>query len=361
MKKIAFFLTFCWTLCFLGHALVAAELQRFEFTDRQMGMPLRVVLYAESQALADRAAKAVFAKFSAINDIASDYKDDSEIMRLSRKSPMKPQEAIEISSDLEAMLRFGKELSDQSDEAFDLTIGPLTQLWRKTKRSRKLPADDVLQAAREAVDYRALVLAKDPARKSCAALTKPNMRLDLGGIAVGYAVDQSLLELKRMGIERAMIDSSGDIGCSGPPPGETGWRIGVAPLNPAAAPSRYLRLANAALTTSGDAFQHITLDGQRYSHIVDPRTGLGLTRPAAATVIAADCMSADALATAICVLGPERGFKLLQKYPGAEAVILLAPRRDEERPQVEVQETAGFKKYEESPTPAPAANEKSSH
>jgi thiamine biosynthesis lipoprotein len=355
MKTAAILLS----LCCVSQAIVAAELQRFEFTDRQMGMPLRVVLYTKSEAHAERGAKAVFAKFSAINDIASDYKDDSEIMRLSKASPVMASEAIPISDDLAAMLIFGQGLAEKSEGAFDLTIGPLTQLWRKTKRSRKLPAPDILQTARDAVDYRALLLAKEPTGKIKAALIKPNMRLDLGGIAVGYAVDQSLVELKRMGIDRAMIDSSGDIGCSGPPPGERGWRIGIAPLNPAAAPSRYVRLANAALTTSGDAFQHFTLEGQRYSHIVDPRTGLGLSRPTAVTVIAPNCMSADSLATAVCVLGPERGFQLLKEYPGTDAVMLLAPRRDAQNPQVEVFETTGLKKYEELPTPAPAANEKS--
>ena len=348
MKILVFFIAFS-NVCF---SVSAAELQRFEFSDRQMGMPLRVLLYAENRELAERGAKAVFAKFSALNDIASDYKDDSEIMRLSRMSPLKPTEAVPISAELAAMLTFGQRLSKQTDGAFDLTIGPLTQLWRKTKRSRKLPADDVLQAARAAVDYRALLLSEEPKGKPRAALTKPNMRLDLGGIAVGYAIDQSLAELKHLGIKHAMIDSSGDIGCSGPPPGERGWRIGIAPLNPNAAPSRYLRLSNAALTTSGDAYQHITLDGERYSHIIDPATGLGLKRPVAVTVIARDCITADAVAKTICILGHERGFKLLAEYPGSDAIMLLAPRRDEENANIEVHETPGVKNYEEAPTPA---------
>ncbi len=105
------------SLCYLAQATIAAELQRFEFTDRQMGMPLRVVLYAESQAQAERAAKAVFAKFSAINDIASDYKDDSEIMRLSDASPRKANEAFPISDDLAMMLAFGQTLAEKSDGA----------------------------------------------------------------------------------------------------------------------------------------------------------------------------------------------------------------------------------------------------
>ncbi len=348
-------LLICATFCFPLFSL-AAEPQRFEFTDQQMGMPVRVVLYAENKELAERTAKVVWDKFAAINAIASDYQDDSEIMRLSRAAPMKPNDAIPVSADMAAMLGFGQQLAERSGGVFDLTIGPMTQLWRKTKRSRKLPDDKALQAAREAVDYRALVLAKDQSSgKPTVALTKPKMRLDLGGLAAGYAIDQSLAELKRLGIDRAMIDSSGDIGCSGPPPGECGWRIGIAPLNPNGPPSRYLRICNAALTTSGDAYQHITLNGQRYSHIVDPATGLGLTRPVAVTVIARDCMTADALATTVCIMGQERGFKLLNDYPGSDAIMLLAPLRTNENPQVEIHETAGVKAYEESPTIAPEA------
>ncbi len=150
------------------------------------------------------------------------------------------------------------------------------------------------------------------------------MRLDLGGIAMGYAVDEALKVLRDRGITRALVDASGDIGVSDPPPGKDGWTIGVVPLSAAGTPSREIVLANAAVTTSGDAFQHVTIDGTRYSHIVDPRTGLGLTDQSGVTVIAPDCTTADSMATAVSVMGPTAGLEFVEATPAAAAFIVRA-------------------------------------
>jgi thiamine biosynthesis lipoprotein len=302
------------------------QLQRFETTEIKMAMPVRVVLYAKSADQAKQGFKIVFDRFTTVNAIMSDYQPDSELMKLSAGAPHvknsdQKNRSQTVSDDLFTVLQFGQELSKNSDGAFDMTIGPLTSLWRKTKRNRELPPPEVLEAARKLVDYKNVILNE---KEKSVTLARSGMRLDAGGIAVGYTVDMALAELKKNGITRAMIDASGDIGCSDAPPNQTGWRIGIAPLNPTAPPSRFLRIANAAITTSGDSYQHVTIAGQRYSHIVDPKTGVGLHRPVAATVYARDCISADALATTVCILGPERGMELLKKYPGSEMVMLLA-------------------------------------
>jgi thiamine biosynthesis lipoprotein len=143
------------------------------------------------------------------------------------------------------------------------------------------------------------------------------MRLDLGGIGVGYAVDRALEVLTTRGIKAAMIDASGDIAVSEPPPGEHGWRIALTPLGGSGDEVPVILLSHAAVTTSGDAYQAAEIDGRRYSHIVDPRTGLGVPGPAAVTVIARDCTTADALATAASVLGPDRGLEVLAGFPGS--------------------------------------------
>ena len=149
------------------------------------------------------------------------------------------------------------------------------------------------------------------------------MRLDLGGIAAGYAADEALTALNQKGVTRAMIDASGDIVVGDPPPGTEGWRIGIAPLtDPKGPPSRFLLLKNASVTTSGDAFQHVEFGGKRYSHIVDPRTGLGLTDQSSVTVVARDGTTADSLATAVSVLGPTRGLELIERTAGAAALIV---------------------------------------
>ncbi|MDX1964383.1 MAG: FAD:protein FMN transferase [Pirellulales bacterium] len=306
-----------------------AELQRFTATERHMGMSVRVVLYAPSADEAQAGFAAVFGTFARLNQVFSDYLPDSELMRLCKTANAQPGTAVSVSADLFRIITLGQQLSRQTEGAFDVTIGPLTQLWRKSKRTRALPAPEVLEQAKAALGYKKLLL--DP-RQEAVTFLRGDLRLDLGGIAVGYTIDQALAELKKLGIERAMIDASGDIGCSGPPPGQTGWRIGLTPLDPEAPANRYVRLAHGAITTSGDAFQSITIDGTRYSHIVDPATGLGCTRWSATTVIARDCVTADSLATAISVLGPERGLPLLSKYPGTEAVLLVGPATGQPTP-----------------------------
>ncbi len=152
------------------------------------------------------------------------------------------------------------------------------------------------------------------------------MLLDLGGIAVGYAVDEALALLKTRGIASALVDGSGDIGVTDAPPGQAGWRIGIAPLDVEKEPSRYLILKNAAVTTSGDAFQFVEFEGKRYSHIVDPQTGLGLVDHSSVTVIARNCTIADSYTKAVSVLGPERGLKLIDETPGAAAIVVRAPQ-----------------------------------
>ena len=138
---------------------------------------------------------------------------------------------------------------------------------------------------------------------------------------MGYTVDEVLDVLAEQGIRQALVDGSGDIGLGDPPPGKTGWTIGIAPPAADEPPTRYVTLANAAITTSGDVFQHVDIDGVRYSHIVDPKTGLGLTDRSSVTLIARDCLTADSVTKAIAVGGPDKGLKLVAANPGAEVLI----------------------------------------
>jgi thiamine biosynthesis lipoprotein len=251
----------------------------------------------------------------------SDYDPHSELMQLCRTAGLgKP---VHVSHDLLVVLSQSQALSKKSDGAFDVTVGPLVKLWRKARRTRQFPVPDELAAARELVGFRNLRVDE---QAGAVELTKPGMLLDLGGIAVGYAVDEALAVLKTRGIASALIDGSGDIGVSDAPPGQAGWRIGIAPLDADKEPSRYLILKNAAVTTSGDAFQFVEFDGKRYSHIVNPHTGLGLVDHSSVTVIAGNCTIADSYTKAVSVLGPQRGLKLIDETPGAAAIVVRAPQ-----------------------------------
>jgi FAD:protein FMN transferase len=282
-----------------------------------MGQPIKILLYAPDEPAANRAAEAAFARIAELDRVMSDYQPQSELSRLSATAGS--GQAVPLSADLWLVLDRSQRLAERTDGAFDITVGPYVRLWRRARREKELPSDARLAEARQAVGYRNLRL--DDERRT-AELLAPHMRLDLGGIAVGYAVDEAMAVLGSQGIRRALIDASGDILVSDSPPGESGWRVGIAPLDAEGPPSRYLSLRMTAVTTSGDAFQHVVIAGRRYSHIVDPHTGLGLTDRGSVTVVARDCITADSFATAVSVLGPKRGLKLIDETPGAAALIV---------------------------------------
>jgi thiamine biosynthesis lipoprotein len=299
-----------------------AALERFEFSEPQMGVPFRVVFYAPDPATATNAARAVFARIRALNDVLSDYEFDSELSRLSRTAGR--GETVPVSAELWTVLHRAQDLAQRTGGAFDITVGPCVSVWRRARRDREMPTPARLAAARAATGWQQLEL---DAAAHTARLEVPRMRLDLGGIAKGYAADEGLKVLAGHGITRALISGGGDLAVSAPPPGQPGWRIELPPLDAPGAParSRFVRLQQAALATSGDVFQYVEIDGVRYSHIVDPRTGLGLTNRSLVTVIAPDGLTADSLSTAISVLGPEHGRRLARR----EAVGLsLAWQRD---------------------------------
>lgn len=292
---------------------------RIRETRRLMGVPWTITVYA-SEAAAHAAIAAAFAEISRLEGILSDYDPDSELSRLSAASPTSAP--VAVGDDLWRVLREAVAWRDASAGAFDPTIGPLTTLWRQSRRSGVMPRADKLAAARQAVGPDRLVLDVD---RRTAMLVAAAMRLDLGGIGMGYAIDRGMEVLAMHGITSAMIDASGDIAVSGPPPGAAAWTIKVdARVDDDSAGRETLTVVNAAVTTSGDAFQAVEIDGVRYSHVVDPRTGLGVAGPAAVTVIAADCTTADAVATAANVLGPEAGLAFVETVPGTAARFVMS-------------------------------------
>ncbi|MGE3821738.1 MAG: FAD:protein FMN transferase, partial [Isosphaeraceae bacterium] len=209
---------------------------------------------------------------------------------------------------------------ERSGGAFDVTVGPAVRQWRRARRDRKMPTVENLARARALTSSDFLTL--DPESRSV-RLEKPGMKLDLGGIAKGWASDEALKVLKRHGIESALVAGAGDVVVGGPPPGKDGWVVGVAPLeNPDATPERYFSLRDVAISTSGDAERFVEIEGKRYSHIVDPRTALGVINRASVTIISREGATSDALATAVYALGPEKGLALVEETPGASCLIV---------------------------------------
>jgi thiamine biosynthesis lipoprotein len=247
----------------------------------------------------------------------SDYETDSEVNELSRTSGQDKE--VPLSPDLWEILWKSQEISRRSHGAFDVTIGPCTALWRKARREKKLPDPERLERARARVGYTNLLLRP---RNHSANLLAPNMQLDLGGIAKGYAADEALKTLRSLGITSAFVAASGDIALGDAPPGQPGWRIGIAGYDAPGGPRQMdVYLKNCGISTSGDASQRLDINGTRYSHILNPFTGLGLTNHSLATVIAPTCTISDTLDTTLCIVEPKEGLALAKKYHAKARIV----------------------------------------
>lgn len=252
----------------------------------------------------------------------SDYIEESELNRLSRTSGS--GESVEVSEDLFNVLQESVRMAEMTDGLFDITIGPMSKFWRVVRMSPdpELPTDEELGELQEKVGYQYIKLYEE---NRSVELLNPGMQLDLGGIAKGYAAEEALAVLRKHGIEKALIDAGGDVTLGDSPPARDTWDVAV-PKNQTKGKEKgfiTLQVANRTVTTSGDLFQYVVIDGQRYSHILHPKTGLGATRQIQATVISSDGMQADALASVLTLMEPEEGMKLINGLNQTEAVIFM--------------------------------------
>ena len=308
----------------LGLAVPCAA-ERFEFEEPHMGTMVRLVLHSSDREAASGAARAAFDRIADLDAALSDYRDSSEVSRLAGAAG---GPAVSVGRDLFAVLARAEDLWRRSGGAFDVTVGPVVRLWRRTLRTGDWPDPARREEALVLVGSEKMHL--DAAARTV-RLERPGMRIDLGAIAKGYAGDEALGVLRGRGVPSALVAVGGDVVAGEAPPGDSGWIVAVAPDTVADGPTigigtrraglERLLLRNAAVSTSGDSEQWIERDGLRYSHILDPRTGIGLTGRRRATVVAPDGITADSLATAACVLGPAEGVALVESTPGAMAIV----------------------------------------
>jgi FAD:protein FMN transferase len=262
-------------------------MDRHEFTQMHMGVQVRLTLFSVERSTAERAARAGFRRFSELDAIMSDYQTNSELNRVAREASKGP---VKISPDLARVMRQAYRVYQITDGAFDVTAKPQVDLWRAARRSAVLPEAQAMRAAR--------ALTNGSRARVTDGMLGPipeGMRFDLGGIAKGDACDQVLAVMREEGVESAMVEAGGDIAVSGPPPGKEGWTIAISGV------TEPVTLKYQAMSTSGDSEQFVEIAGVRYSHVLDPRTGVGVTNRRQVTVIAPNGLTSDPLATAGCI------------------------------------------------------------
>jgi thiamine biosynthesis lipoprotein len=301
-----------WAVCLssvVGNLSGAPETpvqERYEYSRFLMGTLFRIVVYSSSEERARQGSEAAFRRVEQLNQILSDWEKDSELNLLVRSASRVPQP---VSPELMEVLEASFRLSELSEGAFDITSGPPVALWRRARQTGSLPSQPDIEAALSRVGYRRVILDRDAGTVS---LASRGMQIDLGGIAKGYAVDQALKTLGENDLDRAMVDGGGDIVVSGAPPNRETWRVEIRKVNGLDWSFLPIEIVNAAIATSGDVHQSFEIEGQRYSHIVDPRTGQATTSSVQVTVMAPTAMQADGLATALSVLTPGQGVELVE-------------------------------------------------
>jgi thiamine biosynthesis lipoprotein len=292
-----------------------------------MGTFSRVVVIAGSERAAKKCVEAAFEVQRQIEELMSYQREDSELTRINRDAADKPVPVNPLTFEV---LQKSIEFSRLSDGAFDVTVGPLMDLWKAAGEANEPPAEEALAEARAKVGYEKLILDE---KNMTVQFAVKGMRIDLGGIGKGYAVDKSVEAMKKRGAIGGMVDLGGNIRCFGRPPrGQEHWRVGL--QDPNVAPEDMdaskillvLALTDQSVATSGDYRRFVEVQGTKQSHIIDAGTGKGANKLVSDTIIAPDATTADALSTAVNVLGPEKGLALIERLPDIEAILIPATK-----------------------------------
>ncbi|MBN2182810.1 MAG: FAD:protein FMN transferase [Sedimentisphaerales bacterium] len=292
-----------------------------------MGTFARVVVVAKDTKTAEKCVEAAFAEIYNVDNLMSDYKSDSEIGIVNKNAA---DHAVEVGESTFGLLQKSVEFSKLTEGAFDITVGPLVDLFHAAQENKIAPDKEQIDKAKSRVGFEKLIL--DPNNRTVKFAVE-GMRLDLGGIAKGYAIDKAIEAAHKTGAIGAMVDIGGDIRCFGKPAkGKNYWLVGL--QNPDLTEEATgldlvlrLKIKEGAITTSGDYQQFVIIDGKQYSHIIDRRTGTSSDSLSSVTIIADNATDADALATAVSVMGAEKGLALIEKLPETEAILIPSEKK----------------------------------
>jgi len=289
-------------------------LQGFSKSEIKMGVRFRISLYATDAVAAEAAFEAAFEEIDLIEKVFTDYDPSSEVNRLCH---LPAGAAFPASSTFIQLTILSRELHSKTGGYFDVTLGRLTKVWRQARRLQRMPTQEEVNLAKDNVGMGRFLINEDQAlfRKGVG-----DFDFDFGGIAKGYAADRVLIRLKKdHDIQRVLVDASGDLTAGSPPPGQRGWVVGLAKLNPRDGLQTKVYLVNSSLASSGDANQFLQAGGVRRSHLINPLTKQAVDFQHVTIVHATSGSVADGLASALSVCPSDKFQDIVQQFPEAEA------------------------------------------
>jgi Membrane-associated lipoprotein involved in thiamine biosynthesis len=306
-----------------GCADKSVRVQEFSRENIVMDTLIKITVYAADPQLGEKALNEAFAEFSRINSLADRFSEKSlpdsetsDVYQINQNAQVKP---VKVSDDILAMLDRSNYFANLSEGAFDVTIGPIMDLWGFKQTEHHLPSEKEIAEKLALVGYQRIVVDKE---QKTVFLPEKGMELDLGGIAKGYATDMAVQRLRELGINSAIINAGGNVYALGSKPDGSPWRVGIQDPRNNNKIIAILRVENTAVVSSGDYERYFIIDGVRYHHIIDPSTGESARQLMSTTVLASSATDADVMSTTLFVLGSERGRELLQKFTNINAVFV---------------------------------------
>lgn len=312
----------------------------------KLGTWARIRIRSGNPAQARHAQHNAFEAIDLVDRLMSTYRDDSELAQVNQSAHKRP---VAISRQTYDILAAGLEYSRITDGAFDMTVAPLIALWKHAADENRLPTAQELDQAAACVGYSKVILSSP--QQCTVRFSSECVQVNVDAFAKGHAVDMALQALKQAGMDAGLIEIGGEIACFTTEKSPQPWLIGIQdpfastndnPLSQK--PSWLIKLNNCSVATSGNYRHYATIANKRYSHIIDPRTGQPAEKLPSVTVIAPKTVDADALATAVSVMGVEKGLALIESLDDTEALLITG---SSDNSQLHL--TGGFDKYLVSP------------
>jgi thiamine biosynthesis lipoprotein len=286
----------------------------FKYHQVAMGTVIEITLIADDEEAANKASLQAFQEIKRIETLMSPWLDSSDVTRINRSAG---KERVKVSPETFEVIQKAQEISELSEGGFDITVGPLTELWREARKKTIPPSIEEVKEKLGLVNFKNI----ETDQEGKVFLKKKGMAIDLGGIAKGYAVDRAFGVLRSLGYKNLIVNAGGDLRVGGLKNNQP-WSIGI--QNPRESQKILARISvsDTAIATSGDYEKYFIYQGKRYHHIFNPKDGFPTDDCQGVTVLCKEGMTADALATAVFVLGREKGYSLCQKLDGVDCLIV---------------------------------------
>jgi len=310
--KLCLSLLFLFTLIVYPHPSISSN--QYKYHQVSMGTVVEITLVGDDEEGAKKAALQAFQEIKRIEQLMSPWINSSDVTRINRSAG---EEWVKVSPETLRVIKKAKEISELSEGGFDITVGPLTQLWRIARERGIPPSTEELKRKLDLVNFRNLMIDQE----GKIFLRKKGMAIDLGGIAKGHAVDRAFELLRTLGYKNLIVNAGGDLRVGGSKIDQP-WSIGIQDPRSSEKIMATVTIFDSAIATSGDYEKFFIYQGKRYHHIFNPKDGLPSDGCQSVTIICKEGMVADALATAVFVLGPEKGYVLCQKLKGVDCLIV---------------------------------------